>query len=395
MRSLDLVILAGGKGSRIKSLIKDKPKPMAVFNNKPFIEYIIQSYSKYFFKNIFILTGYKSKNIFKKFEKKQYNFVTIRCLKENKPLGTAGALSLLKKKNINDFILINGDSFINVDLNKLIKSCSKKSFGSITLVKNKSYKSNRKLNSLNLNKNKIFYQKKTNLMNAGVYFFKKKFLNIIDKKNSSLEKDILPDLIKSGKISGIKTENFFIDIGTPQNFRRAKKILLKKLTKPAAFLDRDGVINYDLGYVHKIKDFRFRPNVINGLKFLISKNYYIFLITNQAGIGKGIYTIDQFYKLQKDIKIMLQKKNIFFDDINFCPFHPSAKIKKYRKKTELRKPGNLMIKQIQNKWHINLNKSFMIGDKMTDKVCAKKSRLYFEYPKKDFLNQVKKIIKKV
>ena len=395
MHSLDLVILAGGKGSRIKSLIKDRPKPMAVFNNKPFIEYIIQSYSKYFFKNIFILTGYKSKNIFKKFEKKQYNFVTIRCLKENKPLGTAGALSLLKKKNINDFILINGDSFINVDLNKLIKSCSKKSFGSITLVKNKSYKSNRKLNSLNLNKNKIFYQKKTNLMNAGVYFFKKKFLNIIDKKNSSLEKDILPDLIKSGKISGIKTENFFIDIGTPQNFRRAKKILLKKLTKPAAFLDRDGVINYDLGYVHKIKDFRFRPNVINGLKFLISKNYYIFLITNQAGIGKGIYTIDQFYKLQKDIKIMLQKKNIFFDDINFCPFHPSAKIKKYRKKTELRKPGNLMIKQIQNKWHINLNKSFMIGDKMTDKVCAKKSRLYFEYPKKDFLNQVKKIIKKV
>ena len=81
MQSLDLVILAGGKGSRIKSLIKDRPKPMAVFNNKPFIEYIIQSYSKYFFKNIFILTGYKSKNIFKKFEKKQYNFITIKCLK--------------------------------------------------------------------------------------------------------------------------------------------------------------------------------------------------------------------------------------------------------------------------------------------------------------------------
>ena len=231
MYSLDLVILAGGKGSRIKPLIKDRPKPMAVFNNKPFIEYIIQSYSKYFFKNIFILTGYKSKNIFKKFEKKQYNFVTIRCLKENKPLGTAGALSLLKKKNINDFILINGDSFINVDLNKLIKSCTKKSFGSITLVKNKSYKSNRKLNALNLKKNKIFYQKKTGLMNAGVYFFKKKFLNIIDKKNSSLEKDILPDLIKSGKISGIKTENFFIDIGTPQNFKRAKKNIIKKTYK--------------------------------------------------------------------------------------------------------------------------------------------------------------------
>ena len=66
-----------------------------------------------------------------------------------------------------------------------------------------------------------------------------------------------------------------------------------------------------------------------------------------------------------------------------------------RKKTELRKPGNLMIKQMQNKWHINLNKSFMIGDKITDKMCAEKSSLYFEYSKKDFLDQVKKIIKKI
>ena len=100
MHSLDLVILAGGKGSRIKSLIKDRPKPMAVFNNKPFLEYIIQFYSKYIFKNIFILTGYKSKSIKKKFDNKKYNFTNIKCLTENRPLGTGGALNLLKRKKL-------------------------------------------------------------------------------------------------------------------------------------------------------------------------------------------------------------------------------------------------------------------------------------------------------
>ena len=395
MHSLDLVILAGGKGSRIKSLIKDRPKPMAVFNNKPFLEYIIQFYSKYIFRNIFILTGYKSKSIYKKFENKNYNFTNIKCLRESRPLGTGGALSLLKRKKINDFILINGDTFIDVDLNKLIKSCNKNSFGALTLIKNKSYKSNKKLTALNLKGKKLFYQQKTGLMNAGVYFFKKKILKFIKNKNLSLENDILPKLIENGKISGIKTNKFFIDIGVPKNFKNANKVLLKNFKKPAAFLDRDGVINYDSGYVHKIKDFKFRPNVIKGLKFLKEKDYYVFIITNQAGIGKGIYTINQFYKLQNDIKIILQKKNIFFDYVNFCPYHPKAKIKKYKRKTELRKPGNLMIKQIYRNWHINMKKSFMIGDKLTDKICARKSNLYFEYPSKDFFQQVKRIKKNI
>ena len=395
MHSLDLVILAGGKGSRIKSLLKKKPKPMAIFNKKPFLEYIIQSYSKYHFKNIFVLAGYKSGEIFSKFENKHYNCTSITCLKERKPMGTAGALNILKKKRINDFILINGDTFLEVNLNKLVKSCSENSYGSLTLIKNKSYKSNKKLVSMGIKNNKIIYQKKNNFMNGGVYFFKKKILKFIKNKNTSLEDQLLPGLIKKRKISGLVVKNFFLDIGTPKNFNRAKNLLLKNCTKPAAFLDRDGVINYDTGYVHKIKDFKFRPGVITGLKFLRNKNYYVFIVTNQAGIGRGIYNENQFYELQNNLKEKLQKKDIFFDDINFCPYHPDAKIKKYRKITDLRKPGNLMIKQIENKWHIKRKKSFMIGDKISDKICAAKSKLYFEFAKENFHLQVKKIIKKI
>ena len=125
MNKVDLVILAGGKGTRIKRLLTDKPKPMAKFNGKYFIEYIIQNLSRYNFENIYILTGYKSKIIFKNFNNKKYNFNNITCLKEKKPMGTGGALYSLKKRKINNFILVNGDTIFDVNLKHLINSTKK------------------------------------------------------------------------------------------------------------------------------------------------------------------------------------------------------------------------------------------------------------------------------
>ena len=131
MHKVDLVILAGGKGTRIKHLLGSQPKPMAQFNEKFFIEYIIQNLSKYNFENIYILTGYKSEIIFKKFHNKKYNFTNITCVKEKKPMGTGGALYSLKKRKINDFILVNGDTIFDIDLNLLINSVKKNCIASV------------------------------------------------------------------------------------------------------------------------------------------------------------------------------------------------------------------------------------------------------------------------
>ena len=91
----------------------------------------------------------------------------------------------------------------------------------------------------------------------------------------------------------------------------------------------------------------------------------------------------------------MKQKGAYFHDIQFCPYHPKALVKKYKKKTGLRKPGNLMIKNIEKKWLLNKNKSFMIGDKFKDKETAKKSKIYFEYVKNNLLIQIKSIIKKL
>ena len=390
-KKLDLLILVGGKGTRIKKYLRGLPKPMLKFNNKFFLNYIINFASKYNLNKIYLLTGYKSNIIYQKFHNKTFNFVKIECIKEKKEMGTAGALNSLKNK-INDFILLNGDTLFDIDYLKLIKSLDKNNYGTMSLVKNLKQNS-MKLNFLSVNNNLVKYNSKGSLMNGGVYFFRKEFLKFIPKKKCSLENDILPSLIHKKKINGKIFDNFFLDIGTENYYKKASRLLIKNFKRPAVFLDRDGVINHDYGYVHSTKNFEFKNGVIKGLKYLTQKNYYIFIVTNQAGIGKRIFSLEQFFELHKQLKDFFIKEKIYINDVKYSPFHIDAKIKKYKKKSGFRKPGNLMIKKILKNWDIILEKSFMIGDKNSDKICAEKSGLYFEFAKDNFYNQIKLLIK--
>ena len=167
------------------------------------------------------------------------------------------------------------------------------------------------------------------------------------------------------------------------------------MKRPAIFLDRDGTINYDKGYTYKFSELRFRPFVIKGLRYLSKKKFFIFIVTNQAGIAKGKFKISDLNKLHKKMKIYLKKRNIVIHSIEFCPYHPDGIIKKYKKKSAYRKPGNLMIKKLLRKWKVDLDKSFMLGDKKSDMRAAKKSKLYFEYVSSNFYKQVRKIENKI
>ena len=164
--------------------------------------------------------------------------------------------------------------------------------------------------------------------------------------------------------------------------------------KPAAFLDRDGVINHDYGYICDFKQFKFRPGVLKGLQHLRKKKFRIFIVTNQSGIARGLFTENDLKLFHIKMKKKLLIKKIKIDEIKYSPYHPKGIIKKFTKNHKSRKPGNLMIKQLFKKWPVNIKKSFMIGDRISDKKCAKKSKLYFEYAKKNFYSQVKAIIKK-
>jgi D-glycero-D-manno-heptose 1,7-bisphosphate phosphatase len=389
LNKLDLVILAGGKGSRISKLTRKKPKPLIKFKNKYFLSYLLNHYSRYPFEKIFILAGYKGEQIYKKFNNKNSNGIEIKCIIEKKTLGTGGALSQLKNRTKNDLIVINGDTFIDCNLEDFF--LKKKKYNFIFLTKNKNYLSNNILANLNINK-KSFIKFDGKLMNAGVYFLKQNILKKISKKNISLENDILSNLIQKKSIKGKISKSNFIDIGTYKNINLVKSNFHKQFERPAAFLDRDGVINHDYGYVNKVKDFDLKPNVIKGLKYLNKKNYNIFIVTNQSGIARGFFTEKDYLKFYKLIKNIFFKRKCYINDMQYCPYMKGAVVKKYDKMTKLRKPGNLMILNLMKKWFINKRQSFMIGDQLTDKLAANKSKLFFEYSSNNFYNQVKKIV---
>ena len=393
-KKIDLVILAGGKGTRVSKFLKNNPKPLLKFNGIFFLQYLINHFHKFPFQNTYILAGYRGNKIFQKYNNKIFNFIRIKCFVEKKTLGTGGALSLVKNYVKNDFVLINGDSILLENLNKLFTQKKIKD-NLIYLTETKNYSSNSKLSNLSLSKNYVKLSKNKKYMNAGIYFLKKNFIkNHIPSNNCSLEDDILPKLFLRKKFRGIISKNFFLDIGTPNNFINADKLLKKVFKRKSAFFDRDGVLNYDTGYVHNIKKFKLLPNVLKSLKYLIKKNFNLFVVTNQAGIGKKKFTLNDFFNLHLALKQNFSKKGINFDDVQFSPFHKNSIIKKYRKVSNLRKPGNGMIKKINQKFLIDAKKSFFIGDQKKDQLAAKKSNLYFEYVKPNLYKQTIEILKK-
>ena len=391
MKKYDVVILAGGKGSRIKKYLNDIPKPLLKINNLYFLDYLINNISKYYINKIYILAGFKGEKIKRIYNNKEVNLVPIKVLIEKKVLGTGGSLSLIKNKVSNKFVVLNGDSIFDVDLDEISKIKLKKNECFIALTKNNNYLYNKKLSNLNLKGKNIVKSNKSKFMNGGVYFLNKSFIKNIKFKEKSLENDLIENQISLGKVKGKYYKNFFIDIGTPRNLLKSKKIIPNYFTKPALFLDRDGTINIDSGYTHKIKDFKLMENTIRILRRVSKKQHYIFIVTNQAGIAKGKFKIEDFYKLHDHIKKKFIKKKIYINNIKLSEIHPKCKVKKFNRKSGYRKPGNLMIESLKKRWSIKQSKSYMVGDKTSDFKAATKSNIRFLYLNKNLFLTLKKI----
>tara|TARA_B100000212_G_C27255350_1_gene482052 strand:- start:161 stop:736 length:576 start_codon:yes stop_codon:yes gene_type:complete len=134
----------------------------------------------------------------------------------------------------------------------------------------------------------------------------------------------------------------------------------------AIFLDRDGIINYDYGYVHKICDFKFIPNVLSTLRLLNELKMPIFIITNQAGIARGFYTKEDLFTLHNYLLSILKENKINIKEIFFCPHHSEGKVPEYSFDCNCRKPKPGMILEAKKKYNLNLSDSFLIGDKYSD-----------------------------
>ena len=146
------------------------------------------------------------------------------------------------------------------------------------------------------------------------------------------------------------------------------------MLRPAIFLDRDGVINKDKGYIYKIDDFEWVEGAKESIKYLNDKGYYIFVVTNQSGIARGYYTIQDVILLHNYISDELNTIKAHIDEFFISPYHP-INTNEYLHLSHLRKPETGMLDLAANKWSIDKSKSFLIGDKSTDMECAENFRI--------------------
>ena len=303
----------------IEAIIKVKNKKNLFF----FLNFLY----KFNIKNVILITNKKYFDL----AKFKNNFFNIKLQKVSRPqVDIKNIIKKNKKYSSNFFLYFDTNFFINVNLLAFLEKVSKRK------------------NSL-----EFFYKKK---LIFGVYnityYQKKKKIRSLNISNFHKEISFI-DLFKSSKD---KVNNYF-----------------NKIYSRLIFLDRDGVLNIDRGYVGFKKDFRWAEGAIETIKYLNSKNYNIFVISNQSGVARGYYKENDVVNLHNYMRDFLLKRKLYINQIYFCPFHEDGVVKKYSFKSKFRKPDIGFFSKIKRDWNIkHLQDTYMVGDQASDMEFAAK-----------------------
>lgn len=388
---MQLVILAGGKGTRLG--LTDIPKPMCPIAGKPLLERQIELAAHYGIDEIFIMAGHLAHVISDYFGDGSKWGVKIHHIVEPKPLGTAGCLKLLEGQLKDRFVVFYGDVVMDFNLQSFIEfDAIYNSIGSIIVhPNNHPYDSD--LVEINADKTVTAILSKPhpeelvyhNLVNAAIYIFSPRILQYIPTDESSdFGKNIFPNMIAHGEIlKAYASAEYIKDMGTKDRLPsicadvESGKVarLNRKNARPAIFLDRDGVINEDMDKYPKAENFKLLPNVAEAISLINQSDYLGIVVTNQPMIAKGFVSFADVENTHKTLETKLGKERAYVDGIYFCPHHPDkgfeGEIPELKIDCECRKPKTGMFKQAAQDFHIDLAKSWMIGDRDSDMQAGK------------------------
>lgn len=367
---MEAIILAGGLGTRLRSVVPDLPKCMARVFNRPFLEYLLDNLIKGGVKKVVFSVGYKSDLIQNHF-KESYKSCEIVYAKEKKLLGTGGAIrNSLRFVNGEQVIVVNGDSLllsnikeqlafhklINADVTFALKPLKNPSrYGTVEIDGNNKV--------LKFNKKQLL---DFGLINAGCYIFNtKKFQEYKFPEKFSIENDFFQNEVDNLNFYGFKTNGFFLDIGIPVDFKKAQ---LEVGVMPyidsswTLFLDRDGVINKRIigDYVRDVSQFQFIDGAVDAINYFSKIFRRIIVVTNQQGIGKGLYKKEDLSNIHNEMRKTIEEKGGRIDAVYYAP-----QLKE--ENSLMRKPMPGMAHSAKNDFpKIDFNKSIMIGDSISD-----------------------------
>ena len=380
---MEAIILAGGLGTRLRSVVSELPKCMAPVDGKPFLQYQLEWISRFDITHVVLSVGYLKEVIFKFIESREWPF-EITCAVEDEPLGTGGGIRLaLQKCRGNQVYVLNGDTFFNIDLGAL-------PFTAPVTLALKPMKGFDRYGAVDWDGDLVtgFREKQAcaeGLINGGIYAIDRSQLDMgLYPKRFSFEKEVLEPLSDLFLVAGRVQDGYFIDIGIPEDYERAQRELpeiqavlkasdaVLKADADTLFLDRDGVVNRWLpgDYVKTWEQFAFLPGILECMEKWARKFRRIILVTNQRGVGKGKMTGEELEAVHGRMLEAIRAAGGRIDAVYVCTEvdgeHP------------MRKPQTgMFVKACRDFPDIDPARSVMLGDSDSDREFAARCGMAF------------------
>lgn len=405
---MKVVIMAGGRGTRISGLFPDIPKPLIPIDGVPVLEREICSLRNQGFKDIVLTVSYKADQIIDYFGDGKEFGINIEYFLEKIPLGNAGALLKMRVegKLNGDFLLLNADSVFDIDFNRLVNN-HKDNGGLVTIFTHPNShpydsgliiadKKKRVIRWLTKeNKRPRWYK---NRVNAGLHVINASVLdelrNITEKIGTidestgkpikvDLDRQILKPLCGTGRIYCYDSPEYVKDMGTPERYKavcddfKSGVITAKNLKckQKAIFLDRDGTINKYVGFLRNIDDFELIPGVAEAIRKINNSGYLAIVVTNQPVIARGEVTFEQLDEIHNKMETLIGEQGAYLDAIYYCPHHPDkgfeGEIPELKIDCDCRKPKPGMLLEAADDFNIDLSESWMVGDGKNDILAGK------------------------
>lgn len=389
LKKYTVVIQAGGKGTRMRELTKDMiPKPMLMMNGKPMLQWQIETCAKNGIRDFVIIIGYLGEKIREYFGDGAELGVSISYIEEPKPLGSAGALYFLKDRvTCDDFLLVFGDVMFELDIDRMIRFHEAHGGKATLLVHPNSHPYDSDLLEMTDeglvtgidskgHMRDYWYE---NCVNAGIYVLSKSVIDKIAKPAKlELEQDILVPLIEKRKAYGYRTSEYVKDAGTPERFRKValeqrKGIWERKCLKQSQqciFFDRDGTLNQYRGLISTGEELELEEKAGEAVRRVNESGYLAIVVTNQPVVARGLCSVEDIKQIHRKLETLLGEQGAYLDDIIFCPHHPHKGYPEenleYKIPCRCRKPEIGMLEQMADRYHINLSKSYIVGDSTVD-----------------------------
>lgn len=375
----EAIVLAGGFGTRLAHVVPDVCKPMAPVAGRPFLRFIMDQLAAAGVERAVVADGYRREQI-EGFFGAGYRGMDIVYSPEETPLFTGGAVKQALAVCEGDWVFVmNGDTWLDIDFAAMEAAAEGAPEGVKATVAVKRMRSFERYGTVDVDAEgtiTAFHEKRPcadGLINAGVYLVRRDVLDAMPTK-FSLESDWFERVVTDGALRACVCEGGFIDIGVPEDYERAQQMLapLARGCRLAMF-DRDGTINVDTGHLHEPEKLELIPETVETMaRYAADPDYKVVVVTNQAGIAKGLYAEEDMRALHRFMEQELEKHGARVDAWYFCPHHPD-----FTGECSCRKPAPGMLLAAMRDFDTRPENCVMYGDKPSDEVAAEAAGVEF------------------